>query len=407
MPARLPLPPLFRALYQRPFALLWSGQTLSRVGDFVYQLALVWWVREATGSAVAMGMVMVFSMTPMILFLLLGGVVVDRLPRIRLMFASDIGRGVIMLLVALLAQSGQLEIWHVYVVSVLFGFADAFFQPAYVAAVPQMTPAEDWPSANSLSSLSMHLGRIAGPAIGAIIVGMGGTQLAFGINAASFFVSAVLLLPLLGTHVPLPEKQVVTVQGILRDLGDGWRVVLTNPVLYLTIMIAALGNITLAGPFSISMPFLFDDVKTLGLVMAVFPAGYILGSIWSGWQTRLRRRGLLGYSGLVLAGLGLMVFGLPVPLALLVIGALVNGAALEIFGMVWANLLQELVPNELLGRVSSIDMLGSFVLLPIGFGLTGWATEAWGAPLMFLLGGGLSALLALSGLLHPAIRNLD
>lgn len=107
---------------------------------------------EKTGSAVAMGAVLIFALSPMLLFLLLGGVAVDRFPRIRLMLASDLLRGGVVALVAALAFSDRLALWHIYLASLIFGFVDAFFQPAYVATVPDLTPEAAWPSANSLTS---------------------------------------------------------------------------------------------------------------------------------------------------------------------------------------------------------------------------------------------------------------
>src|SRR5919201_1459275 len=140
---------LFRSLRHRPFALLWSGQVISRVGDYLYQIALAWWVLEKTGSAAAMSAVFIFAFAPMLLFLLIGGVTVDRFPRVQVMYLSDLARGFIVCLVALLAWTQQLEIGHVYHASLVLGFVDAFFQPAYTAAVPELIPEADLPSANS------------------------------------------------------------------------------------------------------------------------------------------------------------------------------------------------------------------------------------------------------------------
>src|SRR5437763_10930697 len=106
---------LFASLKHRPFALLWSGQTISRLGDSLYRIALAWWVLEKTGSATAMGTVLICSFTPMLLFLLLGGVAVDRFPRVRVMLASDLLRSLVALTLALLAAGQLLEIWHVYI----------------------------------------------------------------------------------------------------------------------------------------------------------------------------------------------------------------------------------------------------------------------------------------------------
>ena len=405
---------LLRALHHRNFSLLFWGQTLSRLGDFVFNLALAWWVLEKTGSALAMGAVMVFSALPMLFFLLIGGVVVDRINRAWLLFLSDIGRGILLLAGTWLVGNNRLEIWMVYAGSLIFSFADAFFMPAYTALLPALTPQEDWPSANSLSSLSMQLSRVIGPALGGLLVGLGGTTLAFGINAGSFFISALLLLPLLSAKATPDEveSEPQPANSILADIRIGWRIVFAQPILWITILTYGVTNILLAGPFSVGLPFLVKDFmggdeKLLGLLLAIFPVGYILSSLILGNLKRLRWRGPIIYLGGSLAGLGLAIFGLRVPFWILIVAALINGAALEAVGLAWTNLLQELVPLDKLGRVSSIDMLGSFVLLPIGFALTGWAVEAIGPALTFVIGGGLGALICALPLLLPSIRQTD
>lgn len=402
----------FRALRIRPFALLWVGQTISRVGDFLYELTLAWWVLQETGSAVAMGTVLAFAFAPMLIFLLIGGVAVDRMHRVRIMIASDLVRGVIVTLVAVLAYADRLELWHVYVLSLSFGLADAFFNPAYFALVPETTPPEHLPSANALSSMSIQLGRIVGPAIAGAIVALGGIGLAFAINGLSFFVSAALLLPLVGRFGGRRAADGEARPGILDDVRTGLATLRGLPILWISIPLIALTNVLLAGPYSVAMPFLVGDVMgaeagLLGLLYAVFPIGYILGGVWYGRKTRLRRRGRNAYLCLVVAGLGLGVFGLGLPLPVLVVAALLNGAALEVLGIIWTNIFQEVVPNEQMGRVSSVDQVGSMALIPLGFAATGWATERLGADTVFVLGGGLTALLFLVGLSLRTIRTFD
>lgn len=402
---------LFHALRCRSFAVLWSGQTISSVGDFVYQVALAWWVLRATGSAAAMGTVLVCTFVPMVLFLLVGGVAVDRFPRVPLMLGSDLLRALIVGVVAALALRGTLDVWHVCVASVLFGVVDAVFRPAYTALVPEITPAEALPSANALSSIGVQGGRILGPALGAAIVAAGGPALAFALDAASFLVSALLLLPLLGIATrhdpsgPVPGS-------ILGDARAGIQSVLGSPWLWITIVAAAVTNVTLAGPYNVAIPFLVRDhhradVRTLGLLYATFPIGYLLAGLWLGRASRIRYRGPLWYGAMAVAGLGMLALGLPIGIAGILVAALVNGAALELSSQVWTNTLQELVPNELLGRVSSVDLLGSYALLPVGFAVAGWATNAWGAASVCLLGGAATILIGMLGFAHPAIRRLD
>ena len=144
---------------------------------------------EKTGSAAAMGTVLVLSQVPMLLFLLVGGVVVDRFPRLRIMFIADLLCGSLVAAIAVLSFLDVLEIWHIYIASTLFGLVEAFFFPAYQAVVPQITPPEHLQSANSLNGLSQRMTGIVGPALGAALVAAGGTSLTFALDAASFFIS--------------------------------------------------------------------------------------------------------------------------------------------------------------------------------------------------------------------------
>jgi hypothetical protein len=337
---------LFYSLRFRPFALLWSGQTISRLGDSLYRVALAWWVLEKTGSAAAMGTVLMFSFTPMVLFLLVGGVVVDRLPRLRVLMASDLFSGVIISSVALLAYTDRLLLWHVYVASLLFGFVEAFFFPAYNAVVPDLIPADGRPSANSLTSLSRDIAGVAGPALGALIVAVGGTPLAFALNGLSFFAASLCVLPVLG-H-PTAGSATQRGRAALGDLQDGLRTVAGSPWLWITILVFGLINITAASPASVALPFLIKqnlhaDVEVLGLFNSLFSAGSLLAAVLLGRLTRIPHRGLLAYGATVVNGLLTLSYGL-VPLVPVLAGAaLLRGATVTAFGLIWINTLQELV----------------------------------------------------------------
>src|ERR1041385_1198883 len=208
----------FKSLTLRSFALLWSGQQLSALGDSIYRVALAWWVLEKTGSATAMSTIFVFASAPMLVFLLVGGVAVDRYPRARVMFLSDILRGFLIGIVALLAFALRLEIWHIYVVSLLFGVVGAFFGPAYRAIVPEIVPRELLPSANGLTTLSIQLADIAGPALGALIVKTSGSPTAFTLDSLSFVISVLCLAPLvrLALSRPVPKER----KSVLHDFRE-------------------------------------------------------------------------------------------------------------------------------------------------------------------------------------------
>jgi len=253
---------LFNSLKQRSFALLWSGQSVSRLGDALYRIGLSWWVLEETGSAAIMGTVLtvlIFSFVPMLLFVLIGGITVDRFSRIRLMITSDLLRGLVVMLAAFLAFQGSLQVWHFFALSIIFGFVEAFFQPAYTALMPVIVPAEDLPSANSLKNLGLQLAGIIGPVLGATLISLGGTSLVFLLDGLSFFFSAALLVPLLKK---VSEKHFKSVKRInaWQNLRDGLKIVRDIPWIWVTIALFSVANIFLSGPNNVALPFYVSDV---------------------------------------------------------------------------------------------------------------------------------------------------
>ena len=405
---------LFKSLTVRPFALLWSGQQLSALGDSIYRVALAWWVLEKTGSAKAMSTIFIFASAPMLIFLLAGGVAVDRYPRAPVLLLSDVLRGLLIGIVAFLAFAHRLEVWHIYLVSLLFGVAGAFFGPAYRAIVPEIVPRELLPSANGMTTLSMQVAEIAGPALGALVVSKSGSPTAFTIDSLSFFISVLCLAPLvrlaLTRHVPKERK------SVLHDFREGVEVVRKSSWLWITIVIASLGNITLSAPLAIALPFLVKGhlhggVGSLGLIYSTISAGAIvgtiLGTVWLERASGLRARGLFAYGLWIAGGLFIIVFGLPVTIYVVVPAAFLVGAAFTVPNLIFMTTLQELIPGNVLGRVMSIVTVGSFALVPVGSGLVGWATDHLGAPTIFILSGILTALLAALALMNPVIRNLD
>lgn len=404
----------FKALAHRSFALLWSGQQLSALGDSVYRVALAWWILEKTGSATAMSTIFIFASAPMLVFLLVGGVAVDRHSRARVMLLSDILRGLFVGIIAMLAFTHRLELWHLYIASLMFGIVGAFFGPAYRAIIPEIVPRELLPSANGLTTLSLQLAEIAGPALGALVVSTSGTPTAFTLDSLSFVISAFCLASLIRLasegHAQRQRK------NILHDFRDGLDVVRKSSWLSITIVIASLGNITLSAPFAIALPFLVkghlhSGVGALGLIYAMLSAGSIagtiLGTVWLERTAGLRARGLFAYGLWIAGGLLIAVFGLPVTVYGVAPAALLVGAAFAVPNLIFITTLQELIPGNVLGRVTSIATLGSFALIPVGSGLVGWATDHLGAPTIFILSGILTALLAALALMHPAIRNLE
>jgi DHA3 family tetracycline resistance protein-like MFS transporter len=294
----------------------------------MYRFALIWWAMNQTGSAFETSAILFCSILPMLLFVLIGGVAVDRFPRVPIMLASDVIRGSVVLVVALLFSQGTLQIWHVYAASVIFGSVDAFFQPAYTALLPEITPQELLPSANSLTIISQRSAGVIGPLIATSLVATTGTTTVFALNGLSFFLSALCLLPLLRRSTTPPAAEPGS--NIWREVREGLSTVKGTPWLWITIAIVALGNITSSGPLMIALPFLVKEnhageIDTFGLARSMLSLGVVIGAVWLGRKKVIRRRGLTAYGAWLISGLLIFTFGLPIGTLGMAVAGLIIG----------------------------------------------------------------------------------
>lgn len=401
---------IFRALTHRPFALFWVGQTISYFGNSFYSIALAWWILEKTGSAAEMGLVLVMGRIPMILFLLYGGVTVDRISKTFVLLLSNLFWGSMIIIVTLLVWNDALLPWHIYVVSILSGIVNAFFIPAYYALIPEIVPQDTLASANSLASLSMQVAGVVGPSLAAYVVFMGGTFLAFGVDGLSFFIAALSILPLLRLHGVSTASH--PSQGIMKDLRDGLREVFSSQWISLTIVISALSSITIGGPVTVALPLLVKEhyhmgVAGIGWFTSMISIGSVLGAVILGRSKQLHGRGIKIYTAIILSGVLTLILGWAAYPGVIIAMAIGLGVFGEGINLIWLNTLQTLVPTEKLGRVFSVDRFGSALFTPVGFALTGWAADQYGPSLIFMLGGAITAGIGALALLHPAIRKLD
>lgn len=408
--SRLTRVALFRALAFRSFALVWAGQAVSRLGDSLYTIAISWWVVDETGSAAALGLVLACDTVPQLIFLLIGGVAGDRFSRLRLMLGADLIRALAVGGVALLAWQDALEIWHLCLLSAVFGSVSAIFFPAYLAAVPDLLPAEDLPSANSLRFISRQAADLAGPGVGAGLIALGGSALAFALNAASFLVAAAAVAAV--ARDPALHRRIGSTTSALQDLRAGFATVLGSPWLWMGIGIAGVSDFTFGGPQEAVLPSLVKEgrgegVGVLALLNALLALGALLAAIAIGQAGCLRRRAWLMYGGWAISALALAVVGLPLPLPLIGAAMLFVGAGGTVVTLTWAQTVQEMVPRDLLGRVFSIDALGSYALLPLGYLLAGLAADHVDPGPVLVTGGLISAAVISLGLLHPKVRAVD
>ena len=410
--------PFARALQSPSFALLWTGQAISSLGDGAFNTAVAWQVLLLTGSATIMGLVVLAQTLPMLLFLLIGGVAADRFHRQRVMFWSDSSRAIAVLGIALLGATHLLQIWHLVLLSLYLGTVRGFFSPAYTALIPNLVEKEELASANALTELSSQLYTLLGPLLGAGCITLAGPAVAFAFDGFTFLISAlclgVLRLPATSVRSTLSTKRGARASG--SELREGLRYVMGSPFLWMTITLAAIDSIGGAGALYVALPKLVLDaygqgVWLLGTIWIIGGIGSLLAVPATSYINRQRGRGTIICLTAIGTGIAMIAFGLPWPRFLDGIAACVAMAFL-FFGItvqevLWVTVMQETVPDDKLGRVSSINQLAGYGLWPVGFLLTGVIADQVSPIWVFIGSGTITAVLYSSALCMRAIRRVQ
>lgn len=235
------LPERLAALRERPFRLLFLGQAVSLLGDGMVPVALAFAVLELTGSPTDLGIVLAARTVPLVAFLLAGGVWADRLSRRTVMVAADLARLGAHGAMAALLLAGGAEVWSLAALSAITGTATAFFNPAITGAMPAIVSAARLQQANALRGLAMAGGAIVGPALAGVLVAGAGAGWALAADAATFGVSAALLV-----RVPLRARARAEVRRFFADLREGWDDFRSRTWLWTSVAAAALGNMLFA-----------------------------------------------------------------------------------------------------------------------------------------------------------------
>jgi MFS family permease len=380
----------------REFRLLLAGQSTSTLGDRIVLVALALYVTEI-GSPSDVGIVLAAHALPLVGFLLIGGVWADRLPRHRVMLATDLIRFVLHALLAVLIFTGDVQIWAIAVIEALFGTAEAFFRPAYTGLVPQTVPESEIQPAKATLGTVETLTEFVGPALATVLVLGVGPGSAFAIDAATFLVSAAFLVRL------RPRARGVAGERstVVTELREGWAEVRSRDWIWVIILAFSLALLTSFGPWQTLGPTVsleqYDNRATFGIAASAVGLGTVIGAVLGfRWRPRhpLRTGMLLTLPWPV--SLAAFALGLPVPLVLLIF--LLDGIGVALFGIWWETALAERVPPHVLSRVTAYDWMGSLALLPLGYVLAGPLGEALGATEV-LIGGSVIALASLVGAL--------
>jgi MFS family permease len=392
----------------RDFRLLWTGMTASLLGDGVFLVAIAWQVYQLSNAPTALSFVGLAMSIPHVVFLLLGGVVSDRVDRRRVMLTADVVRGVAIGAMGVLSVTGTVQLWHLMVLSAMYGAGTAFFGPAFDAIVPDIVPKELLGEANALDQFVRPTAlRLVGPAAGGALIAAVGVGWAFVVDGISFAVSIASLLMMQARHVERGGGE-----SAAREIREGFAYVRAHVWLWGTFGAAAIAYLLFMGPTEVLVPFLVKNdlggsARTLGFVFAMGGVGAIGAAAIMGQRGLPRRFITFMYVAWALATFAVAGYGLAtVSWQAMAVCLVFN--ALETAGtIVWATTKHRLVPTALLGRVASFDWFISIGLVPVSFALTGPVAAAIGARTTLVLAGALGGAVTLAALFLPGMRRIE
>lgn len=402
---------ILRPLGIRDFKLLWLGMSVSMLGDGVFWVALAWQVYRLSDAPTALSIVGIAWTLPMVFFLLGAGLVTDRIERRRVMIFADVVRGCAVGAMGVLSVTGSIELWHLIVLSGVFGVGDAFFGPAFGAIVPDIVPPNLIVEANSLDQFVRPLSLIMlGPAVGGLTIDAFGVGQAFLLDAATFAFSGIMLLRI--SARPPEKKDSITFAGARAELKEGYDYARSQPWLWATLIAAGLTLLAVIGPLEVVLPHLVKyqlggDAGDLGLIYALGGVGAIIGALVLAQRGLPQRHITVMYILWAIEGIGIILYAFAGSISQAMVIRLLTGGMSATAMVIWGTLMHKLVPKELLGRVSSFDWLMSISLVPLSFALTGPVAASIGDDATMFWAGLLGTIATIAFLFVPGIRDTE
>jgi MFS family permease len=403
------LPPTFAALRHRNFRLWFFGQTLSMMGTWMQSVAQGWLVFQLTGSEFALGAISFVGTAPALFLMLPAGALIDRTPRRRLLLITQTAMMLLAFILAGLAASGILQVWHVALLAVGLGIANSFDAPARQAlAVEMVEDRRDLMNAIALNSTIFNLARVVGPAVGGAVLALLGAAWCFALNGLSFVAVIVALLMMrLPDSVNATSREPLIVQ-IRAGLKYAYEHRATRAIILL-VGVASLFGMS----YAVLLPAFAVDVlhvgeTGLGAMNAAAGAGALIGSLIVASLASFRRKGRVLTAGSLAFPIGLLALSFSQSFALSLVFLVGIGLAIVIQNATCNTLVQSSVPDELRGRVMAVYMLMFFGTAPFGALQAGAIAQALGTAAGVAVGAGIVLLFALGIFFAaPALRRFE
>ncbi|MFZ4662058.1 MAG: MFS transporter [Caldilineaceae bacterium] len=398
--------------WQPRFFLIWTGQALSLIGSALTQFVLLWWITETTGSAAALAMAGVMALLPQAIFGPLGGVVADRWSRRVVMIVADAITAFCMVVLIALFATGNIQLWQIYTLMFIRSTMQAFQTPAATASTAMLVPQEWLPRVAGFNQSLQGVMTIAAAPLGALALAFLPTQGALLIDVVTALLGIVPLL-----FFRIPQKTMAssgsTAKNVMNDLRAGVRYVLAEQGIAMLLAIMGLIVITIMPMFSLT-PLLVKThfgggVNEVALMEGLSGVGIILGGVFIGFWPLFKRRVVTMLVSFAISCFTVALVAIA-PSDWFWLGIFwwfVSGVTYSTGNAPMMAIIQQVVPNEMQGRVFSLMNTVMGLAGPVGLAVVGPLGEALGVVGVFVLGGTLSALICLAGLLSPALMNIE
>jgi MFS family permease len=391
----------------------WAGHTytvqtaatvVSALGNSGALIASAFAVLRAGGSGTDVGLVSASRALPLVVFLLVGGAVADRVPRHRLMAVANSANAVSQAAFGVLVLSGSAQLWQMMLLSAAGGTALAFFTPASQGVILASVEGEHAGQAFAAYRIGVNAANIGGAALGGALVAAAGPGWVLVIDGASFAVAATLRA---GLRL---ERTRETGSGVFQDLREGWREFVSRSWLWGIVAQFSVVNALFVATESVYGPLVAESdlggARPWGVALAAWGVGTLAGGLMM-MRWKPRRMLLAGTLGIFPLALPMAALAVPVAWQALCLATFAAGVGVEVFGVSWMLTLRQEIPDELMARVTAYDWLGSLAFAPVGTALAGPAADACGIrTALWSCAAGVVALTA-AVLVLPEVRRLS
>lgn len=355
---------------------LWVSGLLANIGATAFPIALAVTILDTGGDATSLGLILAARVLSGVLLAPVGGVWADRLPRKYVMIGADIFRAFLALILVFVAAP-SIPLFVIAILVFVMGAGDAFGAPAAAAIMPTILPTDKLPAGNVARGIVVKLASIVGPGIGGLSVIAIGGRLTFAVTTIFFAVGAYLLFPI------VEPKYVKNVDApkFLVDLKEGLKTVWSMPWVAAVIAMASIQLMVVLGAEQVLLPIIsrreFGTDTVFAASAALFSIGAVISALIA-MRYQAKHPGLVSISVWGILVVSTLVLAFPISPTFVMVGYLIAGLSVGPWDAYWVTAIQREIPQELQGRVFSIDHMGSVGLLPLGMALVGPAVNLVG-----------------------------